>query len=920
MNAPDPISITHRDLLDSLARGLTLVTANRRLARELHQSYRSFRSTTGDRAWETPVILPYESWLLQLGTQVFQDQPGRDGLTLLNPQQSRQVWRAIIQEDIRRNCPDTNALWNLDAVVKNAMHAWQLVHRWAIPLDPDSMSYTEDHRRFFAWAERYRQRCRKNGWVDIGQLGCRLIRRLEGGGAVALPDTGFMGFVRFDALQQKLLGALAACSGNVRVFFTGRETGPAGSHRQYQDAYGQWLGAAQWARGRLEETRELRLGIVVPDIGQSRPLIEHAFAQVLCPGHLVGEVPTADLPFHVSTGRNLGDYPLVKSGLRLLSLYSDEAVPSALVREILLDPFITEAGTESGPRNSAEARCRQRLVFQAEPARFLSFLLKDPALQDVPAFRKILESLLPLLKKCRSRASYGAWAERFQVWLSCFGWPGEVPADSDLYQIGSAFQGELSALRKLDMVCGPVRAGQAAGELMRRVSEQPFQPQASPVQVEVLSPLECIGLDFDGIWIGNLVEQVWPPAPSPSPFIPIALQKSSDYPGASIAACQHHAADILESLRRQTREIVYSRPRLDNDVILQASPLIAFPDNTEPDPVPLIAHLQGYRPVMQYYQDRDGLPVAGNGRSGGISLLADQAACPFRAYARHRLGADYDDPREEGLDALDRGSLVHGILQAFWQDVQSSSRLHELKQSGRLAERLDACILDAAAGYAPRSGFRKGFQEALCRELGTLLLEWLELELSREPFRVVSRESPVPLALSGLELRFRIDRVDQAEATGKLIIMDYKTGHATPVSGWTGDRPDYPQLAAYCLALEQGQQLQEPPAALAIGQVRPGEVCFSGLRLETAFYQAAFSDANTSLSKKVDLLEKCRIEENLRDWRALVDHWKKTLGGLAERFSAGHAAVDPVHPSSTCRYCNLSTLCRVTETTNHHAD
>ncbi len=919
MNALEPVSITHRDLQESLTGGLTLVTANRRLARELHQLYRSYRSSLGHKAWETPTILPYEGWLLQLGVQTLRNDPDTTGLTLLNTQQSRQVWRTIIQEDIHLDCPDTKPLWNLDAVVENAMRAWQLVQYWDIPLAQGNMHDAQDHKRFHAWTERYRQRCREHGWADIGQLGSRLIRYLTQNGTVTLANTGFIGFVRFNALQKRLLGLLAECSGNVRVFSTGHGAEPAYSHRQYRDAYGQWLGAAQWARSKLEATQEIRLGIVVPDIAQSRQLLEHAFSQVLCPEHLVGEVPAADLPFHISTGRNLCDYPLIKSGLRLLSLYCDEAVPSALVREILLDPFITDARTESDARNSAEARCRQRLTFQAEPARFVSFLLGDNATQDIPAFRGILESLLPLLGQCRSRASYGEWAERFQVWLRCFGWPGEVPTDSDLYQIGSAFQGELSALRKLDMVCGPVRVVQAMSELKRRVSEQPFQPQASPVQVEVLSPLECIGLDFDSIWIGNLTEQVWPAAPSPSPFIPLSLQKSSDYPGASIAASREHAADILELLGGQTREVVYSRPRLDNDVILQPSSLISFPDMTEPDPVPLIARLQRYRPVMEYHEDRNGLPVAGNRTSGGISLITDQAACPFRAYARHRLGADYDDPREEGLDALDRGTLVHEILHEFWKDVQSSSRLSELEQSGRLARHLEACILEVAARYSPRSGFRKGFQEALCRELGTLLLEWLALELNRKPFDVVSTESSVPLALSGLHLDFRVDRIDRTDATGKLVIMDYKTGHATPVSGWTGERPDYPQLAAYCLALEQDQRLTEPPAALVIGQIRSGDTCLVGFHLDTGFYQDAFSVQNSRLSRKIDCLDKCRIGEAMKDWKALLDHWRETLSTLADRFSAGHAQVDPVN-HSTCRYCNLSTLCRITESATHHAE
>jgi len=43
-------------------------------------------------------------------------------------------------------------------------------------------------------------------------------------------------------------------------------------------------------------------------------------------------------------------------------------------------------------------------------------------------------------------------------------------------------------------------------------------------------------------------------------------------------------------------------------------------------------------------------------------MVKDQAACPFRAFAAHRLGAEGLQFPHTGLDALERGTLVHRVL------------------------------------------------------------------------------------------------------------------------------------------------------------------------------------------------------------------------------------------------------------------
>jgi RecB family exonuclease len=140
------------------------------------------------------------------------------------------------------------------------------------------------------------------------------------------------------------------------------------------------------------------------------------------------------------------------------------------------------------------------------------------------------------------------------------------------------------------------------------------------------------------------------------------------------------------------------------------------------------------------------------------------------------------------------------------------------------------------------------------------------------------------LAVAGLELNGRIDRLDRLEAGGHALI-DYKTGKPTP-NDWIGERPDDPQLPLYAL------NAKEDIAAVTFAKLKTGEMRYMGF------------------SNRKDLIPDVRPA---KDWAALVEGWKKELEALGAGFASGDARVDPKKLLQTCRYCDLQPLCRVYE-------
>jgi ATP-dependent helicase/nuclease subunit B len=147
------------------------------------------------------------------------------------------------------------------------------------------------------------------------------------------------------------------------------------------------------------------------------------------------------------------------------------------------------------------------------------------------------------------------------------------------------------------------------------------------------------------------------------------------------------------------------------------------------------------------------------------------------------------------------------------------------------------------------------------------------------------------LELAELQIRLRVDRVDEL-ADGSRMIIDYKSGKSS-VQDWLGDRPAKPQLLLYSIA--------EPAtvASLAFATVRARDCRFVGLG-----QVAAAPGITTDLSRVVD------SAIGAKDWAELNEQWRSTLERLARKFVAGEAQVDPLTPSS-CTWCGLQPLCRI---------
>ena len=282
---------------------------------------------------------------------------------------------------------------------------------------------------------------------------------------------------------------------------------------------------------------------------------------------------------------------------------------------------------------------------------------------------------------------------------------------------------------------------------------------------------------------------------------------------------------------------------------------------------------------------------------GGSSILKHQANCPFRAFAELRLGARALENAGIGLNAMIKGSLIHTILENIWQKLETQEHLLAMEPSNlkSIVEEISNDAIEAIAYRYPQT-FTKRFRKIESERLCLRVMQWLELEKQRPAFKVVEMEKDrFEDITDGVQIRVKIDRVDELE-DGRKLVIDYKTGSVSP-GQWFGERPEEPQLPLYSMVIK------DDVAAVAFAQVKAGEMAFKGVAEEK------------DLLPKVNSFEKLKYTKET--WTEVLDEWKHTMEKLAEDYCKGEAAIDPKHSSKTCEntYCNLISLCRFNEIT-----
>ncbi len=730
------------DLAKALGAGATLVTPNNRLARTLIARHDAAMVRAGCRTWNAARALPWSAWLGTLFREAADAQAVDPALRLLAPVESQFLWHRLVTAEAKSRAP----LLDPQGAALLAADAWALVHAWGAGGESwrawQGTAADSDPALFAGWAEHYRRELDRLGATDLAMVADVVARCASSVPEWRGRDVVLAGFIEVAPQQQRLLDALAAAGMSIRSVPS--VAGKAVPMRfSAETSHEEVRAALVWARRQAETAPESSIGIAIEDLAQRRDEVRALAEDVLCPALQLPGRASAPRPYNLSLGTPLADTPIIAAALALMAL-AHGPLSRAAAAALLRSPYFP------GPWQ-ARAPCEFQWLDEGR-----SRVHWDDALASLVRFDGALAARwrsardgrrLPALQSPRE------WTRHWRELLDRCGWPGSESPTAPEFAARNAWEELLEEFARIGTLDTRMACAAALAQVGNLARGAIFQPKTPPAQISIVGILEAAGLPFDALWVAGLSAQRWPPAPQPNAFLPIAWQRDRNVPRSSAARELAYARAITDMLAQGAARVVLSHPATADGEPCAASALIGAQapildeDLGNPDSADVMASARRCESVAD---ERAPTMAAGPVR-GGAGIIAAQSDCPFRATAHYRMRVEPWPEAAEGLNARERGQLVHATMAAFWRDVGSHETL-QATDAAATRSRVDSAVNSARLALTPARWrlLPPALAAAETARIAGIAAHWIEnWERPRPGFVVTNVEWSMPLEIAG---------------------------------------------------------------------------------------------------------------------------------------------------------------------------
>jgi probable DNA repair protein len=823
----------------------------------------------------TPAVFSWQQWLLALAEQI----PSMP--VPLNRLQEMQLWQQIISSDL----PD-ESLTAIRGLAKHASSAYALMRQYGIEIH-DLMSAGEESEALARWitamhrnlSEVYAER------ILLADMDAALLSRVD---RLAVPQKVMLdGFVEFTPLQKQLMDALES-TGTSMLQLEPCRSEPITTLTVCVDEEAECRHIAIRCREILDQNPQVRIAILSSKSVSDLSRLRRCLNSVLMPEAV--KSPAFSQQAVAMAGDVLTDIPMIRQLLHLLSLSGLHSIAFGDFSKLLFSPWLKGYACERLQRAELDA------TFRRQNRHRLSFkgLLQSSYVQALPQLQAVIKALAESKPGAQSARQ---WVDRVHELLKVSGFVASSKKDEtrrsnmEIRQM-NAFRDVLVSLVAADAVCGKLSWAQFLSMLRSACAENRLVLAAKFPNVMVMSLARISGLKFDHVLVSGLNEEAFPPPATANPMLPGALQQKKRIPMSSGALAFENSQQLWKQLLQAAPTIEISYAKQKDEKELLPSPFATSLEKRIA--VRSMAPVQ--RLELESFEDAPDVPlVSGETVFGGTSIIKNQSACPFRAFATHRLNISGLEETSPGIEAGSKGSLIHLALEYIWKQLQTQAVLAALSNDEMMT------LLDAAIRHAWQES--RVVADARTRDyeqkrMRRVLSEWLEKEKERPDFRVLAIEQKYSVQLPEsssprFTVNIKVDRMDEDES-GRRILIDYKTGRGQGIGKWMGRRMEEPQLPLYAIAAGLGED-----DAVAFARIRSGDMAYEGL-----------SGENTGISGIVACDGKRKAPE---DWQQVLDDWKANINALAVEFVDGRCDVSP-REANACKYCGFEAICRIKET------
>ncbi|MBI5505338.1 MAG: hypothetical protein HY899_11090, partial [Deltaproteobacteria bacterium] len=252
---------------------IVVVARTRRLARSLRLRVAERRAGDGVAVAEAPQIRTLDEWMAERADRIA---PGR---LLIGEAVENALWESVIAQP---GGEDVAATLDLRALAEQAARAHERLCLWGEP-DWDLQPLSRDAAAFRQWLALFRRSLLASAWVTAAELPALYVAALESGGpaVAAASSVALVGFERLEPVVERIVVALGKAGSSVELVEAGQA--PAGTLvvRAAKTLGEEVRCVAREIHARLLADPRLRIGVLAPDVGAVRCLLERVFEEEL---------------------------------------------------------------------------------------------------------------------------------------------------------------------------------------------------------------------------------------------------------------------------------------------------------------------------------------------------------------------------------------------------------------------------------------------------------------------------------------------------------------------------------------------------------------------------------------------------------------------------------------------------------------
>ena len=903
-----------------------IITPRRRLARQIMEEYiRAMSFSVAHR----PNVITINDWIILQGESILQEK----GKQLMNPAQSAIIWQEALNEfDLAKIAAGLDEFGTLNAqgsslkkeLVAQARDAWRKAHLYNISISKQDFADEKIPKFFLQWSNLYRDICMERGlcdeWMLLELLGAAVI------GEDVRPDPSlWVGFSRpypayedlYKALKNKRMASKTdyAFVDEDKEQRISKQTSSADSlsEARSQPSFGSLVTLRQYdneedeLKSIAEEIRDLHLkerdksiGVIVPNMEQNwhkvRRLFMEVFAEEIDADNEhqgTGALDQPKLPFDMSWGEELGNYPLIGDLLNLLHLGPERKSPSSFIA-LFNSPYINGHFKEQDARANLDIKlCELARTYSGISVSKIANINRTARAkhsnQEVKLFdkceilRRSLKKYFSVMEAYKYKANPRHWARVFNDQAQALGW-GDIEWSRSERQLWDKWIGMLDELNCAGNFTAEMTRSEAI-DFLSSCATSIFQPSPPDTGIKILGISEAEGLRFDYLFACHL-HSGCVHRPGLNFFIPYELSLAS-----SMVGNRTHIENqqwIIGDLRQAAPRVFLSFASLAGDEDRVCHPML---DDLEAESISSTPkNIEAMSIKLEILDDYKAPPVTDKEELHGlIGIVKSHSNCPFQSFISNRINPKIPEGMEEEFSPLERGIIFHKLMSEIWAEVENQKTLLSLtdKEFKQLINKHVNRELNASKSVFLKDDITFRLEKILLTELAARLLSY---EKTREKdFIVKHTEKESEITLGNDKFFLKIDRMDQLieRTAAGAILIDYKLGNSKyNAKSVLGPRPSEPQLIIYSM-------LVDDICSLGFISINYKQECdVSGLYIE--------EDGMFSMSGKHNVT----VEE--------LDACRDIVRELYDSFVGGQAAVDPRN-SEVCRYCKYSPLCRVQE-------